>query len=136
MAAQKGQDLLIKIDLDGTRNFETLAGLRASRIALNAATVDASSMESGGWRELLEGAGLRSVAVSGSGLFRDRDSDERAREIFFGARHAQLQVIIPDFGAIVGKFQLTALEYSGKYDGEALYEMAFASAGAIEFQPL
>ena len=136
MAAQKGQDLLVKIDLDGTGNFETLAGLRASRVSLNAATVDSSSMESEGWRELLEGAGLRSIAVSGSGLFRDQESDERARELFFGAKHARLQVLIPDFGAIVGPFQLTSLEYSGKYDGEALYEMAFASAGSVEFQPL
>ena len=34
MAAQNGKDLLIKVDVSGT--FETLAGLRATRISFNA----------------------------------------------------------------------------------------------------
>ncbi len=58
MAAQNGKDLLIKLDLNGTEQFETIAGLRASRISFNAETVDVTSLESqGGWRELLGGAG-------------------------------------------------------------------------------
>lgn len=58
MTAQNGKDLLIKIDMDDTGNFSTLAGLRATRISLNAESVDVTSLESqGGWRELLGGAG-------------------------------------------------------------------------------
>ena len=58
MTAQNGKDLLIKIDMDGAGTFETLAGLRASRISFNSQTVDSTSLESaGGWRELLAGAG-------------------------------------------------------------------------------
>jgi predicted secreted protein len=33
MAAQSGKDLLIKVDLDGTGLFETIAGLRATRLS-------------------------------------------------------------------------------------------------------
>ena len=40
MGAQSGKDLLIKIDMTGDGMFETLAGLRASRIAFNAESVD------------------------------------------------------------------------------------------------
>jgi len=58
MVAQNGKDLLIKIDMTGDGQFETLAGLRATRISLNAETVDVTSLDStGGWRELLGGAG-------------------------------------------------------------------------------
>ncbi len=58
MSAQKGKDLLLKLD-DGTGNFVTVAGLRTRRFSLNADTVDASSADSiGRWRELLAGAGL------------------------------------------------------------------------------
>ncbi|MGB0439871.1 MAG: phage major tail protein, TP901-1 family, partial [Paracoccaceae bacterium] len=57
MTVQNGKDLLIKIDMDGGGMFQTLAGLRATRLSFNAETVDVTSMESaGGWRELLAGA--------------------------------------------------------------------------------
>ena len=61
MAVQAGKDLLIKIDQTGNGQFETIAGLRATRISFNAETVDVTSLESqGGWRELLAGAGVKS----------------------------------------------------------------------------
>lgn len=34
MAAQNGKDLLIKLDMNGAGQFETIAGLRATRISL------------------------------------------------------------------------------------------------------
>ncbi|MFP1645171.1 phage major tail protein, TP901-1 family [Pontitalea aquivivens] len=134
MAAQNGKDLLIKLDLNGGGQFETIAGLRATRISFNAETVDVTSLESqGGWRELLGGAGVRSAAVSGSGVFRDAATDERARQIFFDGEVPQFQVIIPDFGIVQGPFMITAIEYAGSHNGEATYELSMASAGALSF---
>lgn len=134
MAVQNGKDLLVKIDLNGDGTFSTVAGLRATRLSFNAESVDVTSLESaGGWRELLGGAGVKSAAVSGSGIFRDADSDARAREIFFNGETPDFQVIIPDFGIIEGPFQVTAIEYSGTHDGEASYELSLASAGQLVF---
>ncbi|AUH34162.1 phage major tail protein, TP901-1 family [Paracoccus tegillarcae] len=136
MAVQNGRDLLIKMDMIGDGTFETVAGLRASRLAFNAETVDVTSLESqGGWRELLGGAGVRSASISGSGVFRDADTDGRARQIFFDGEVPRFQVIIPDFGIVEGPFQITGLEYSGSYNGEATYELSMASAGALTFEP-
>ncbi len=137
MAVQNGRDLLIKLDMTGDGQFETIAGLRASRIGFNAETVDVTSLESEGrWRELLSGAGVRSASISGSGVFRDATTDERARQVFFDGEIPRLQVIVPDFGTIEGPFQITSLEYAGSYNGEATYEMALASAGALTFVAL
>ena len=137
MAVQNGKDLLVKLDLTGDGNFQTIAGLRASRISFNAETVDVTSLESaGGWRELLGGAGVRSAAISGSGVFRDVATDERARAIFFNSEVPNFQVIVPGFGVIQGAFQLTSLEYAGNYNGEATYELSLASAGALTFTAL
>ena len=134
MSVQSGKDLLIKIDLDGTGNFQTMAGLRASRIGFNAESVDVTSLDStGGLRELLAGAGMRSASVSGSGVFRDDTTDMRAKDVFFNGQVPMFQVIIPDFGIVEGAFQITSLEYSGNHDGEATYEMTLASAGALSF---
>ena len=137
MAAQNGRDLLIKMDMTGNGAFETIAGLRASRLSFNAETIDVTSLESqGGWRELLGGAGVRSASISGSGVFRDANTDGRARQIFFDAEVPWFQVVIPDFGTVEGPFQITALEYAGSYNGEATYEVTMASAGALTFVAL
>ena len=134
MGAQNGKDLLIKLDLTGAGQFETVAGLRATRVSFNAESVDVTSLESqGGWRELLSGAGVRSASLAGAGVFRDAATDARAREIFFDGETPAFQVIIPDFGIVEGAFQITAIEYSGSHNGEATYEMAMASAGALSF---
>jgi TP901-1 family phage major tail protein len=137
MVAQNGKDLLIKVDLDGTSTFQTMAGLRASRLSFNAESVDVTSLESaGGWRELLTGGGVKSAAISGSGVFRDEATDERARQIFFDGEVPEFQVIIPDFGTVEGAFQITSIEYAGSHDGEASYELSLASAGVLSFTAL
>jgi TP901-1 family phage major tail protein len=137
MAVQSGKDLLIKLDMTGAGLFETVAGLRATRISFNAETVDVTSLESqGGWRELLGGAGVKSASLSGSGVFRDANTDGRARQVFFDGEVPDFQVIIPSFGVIEGPFQISSLEYAGNHNGEATYEMTLASAGALTFTAL
>ena len=137
MGAQNGKDLLIKLDMTGGGQFETIAGLRASRVSFNTESVDVTSLESqGGWRELLGGAGVKSASISGSGVFKDETTDERARQIFFDGEVPSFQVIIPDFGIVEGPFQVTSIEYSGSHNGEATYELSMASAGALTFTAL
>lgn len=134
MVAQNGKDLLIKIDMTGDGLFETAAGLRATRINFNAETVDVTSLDStGGWREVLGGAGVKTASISGSGVFKDESTDERVREIFFDGETPDFQVIVPDFGTIEGPFLVSSIEYSGSHNGEASYEMSLTSAGEITF---
>lgn len=137
MGAQNGKNLLVKVDMTSAGQFETIAGLRATRVSFNAESVDVTSLESqGGWRELLSGAGVRSASISGSGVFKDEGTDERTRQLFFDGETPDFQVIIPDFGIVEGPFQVTALEYAGSHNGEATYEMSMASAGALTFTAL
>ncbi|MBI1416685.1 MAG: phage major tail protein, TP901-1 family [Limimaricola sp.] len=134
MVAQNGKDLLIKIDMTGGGQFETVAGLRATRLSFNAESVDVTSLESqGGWRELLGGAGVKTASISGSGVFKDAGTDERARQIFFDGETPDFQVIIPGFGTVQGPFLITSVDYAGSYNGEATYELALASAGQLSF---
>lgn len=135
MTAQKGKDLLLKIDTTGSGAFATVAGMRTRRFALNAETVDITDMDSAGrWRELLAGAGVRRASVSGSGIFRDAASDAAIRALFFDGAIRDFQLIVPDFGTLQGPFQLTALDYGGEHDGAVTYEIALESAGAISFE--
>lgn len=134
MTAQKGKDLLLKIDTTGSGAFTTVAGLRTRRFALNAETVDITDTDSAGrWRELLAGAGVRRASVSGSGIFRDAATDAAIRTLFFDGAIRNFQLIVPDFGTLEGPFQLTALDYGGEHDGAVTYEIALESAGPVSF---
>lgn len=132
MTARKGKDLLIKMDDGGS--FVTVAGLRARRLAFNAESVDITDAESSGrWRELLGGAGVQRAALSGGGLFKDQTSDALARSVFFASEIRDWQVVIPEFGTVTGPFQIVALEYAGRHDGEMTFEIAMESAGELQF---
>jgi TP901-1 family phage major tail protein len=133
MSAQKGKDLLLKID-DGTGNLVTVAGLRTRRLALNADTVDVTSAESAGrWRELLQGAGVMRASVAGTGVFKDETSDALMRGVFFDALIRTWQIIIPAFGTISGLFQISSLDWRGEHAGEITFDLALESAGALTF---
>jgi TP901-1 family phage major tail protein len=136
MAAQKGKDLLLKLD-DGAGGFTTVAGLRTRQLAFNAEMVDVTNADSAGrWRELLAGAGMRRASIAGAGVFRDAASDARMRTLFFDGSSPVLQVIVPDFGTVEGPFQITGLEYRGDHAGEVTFDMALESAGPLTFTAL
>lgn len=134
MTAQKGKDLLLKVDAESTGSFVSVAGLRSNAMDFNTETVDITHMESAGrWRELLAGAGVRSAAIRGSGVFKDASSDELVRGLFFDGVICPWQLAIPNFGLVQGAFQVTALEFAGQHNGELTYELSLESAGVLSF---
>ena len=147
MAAEKGKDLLLKIDSDGLGNFVTVAGLRSRSIAFNSETVDITHAESAGqWRELLAGAGAKHAKVrrfrkrarapakvSGSGIFKDAASDALIRDYVFAGTIRVWRVVIPDFGTVEGPFQIAAFELTGRHDGEVSFDLSLESAGQLTF---
>lgn len=134
MAAQKGKDMLLKLKESGDPSFTTVAGLRTRSLALNAETVDITNADSiSQWRELLDGAGIRSANISGAGVFKDDAADEKIRLSFFNGSLPDWQIILPDFGTIQGPFQITSLDYAGEHNGEITYELALQSAGVLTF---
>jgi TP901-1 family phage major tail protein len=134
MSAQKGKDLLLKVDSDGVGTFVTVAGLRSRSIAFDSETVDITHAESAGqWRELLAGAGAKHAKVSGSGIFKDAASDALIRDDVFNGTIRAWQVIIPDFGTVAGPFQIAAFELTGRHDGEITFDLSLESAGELTF---
>lgn len=134
MAAQKGKDLLLRVDSTGTGSFATVAGLRSRSISFNAETVDITHADSvGEWRELLAGAGAKSARIAGTGIFKDAASDSTIRAYVFDGTIREWQVVIPDFGTVEGLFQIASFELSGRHDGEVAFEITLESAGELTF---
>jgi TP901-1 family phage major tail protein len=138
MTIQAGKDVLVKIG-DGLdpQGFLAVAGLRMKTISLNARSIDVTNADSpDGWRELLGGVGVKTCSMSGAGVFVDAAADAQVRAAFFEQAVKAWQLVIPDFGVIEGAFQVAALDYSGRHDGETAWSMTLASAGALTFEAL
>jgi len=134
MAAQKGRDLLLKVDQTGAGAFITVAGLRTRTLAFNTATVDTTSADSvGPWRELLAGAGVKNARITGNGIFTSNVSDQLVRDAFLNGTIRTWQVIIPAFGTVQGPFQIGALDYAGQYNAEVTFDITLESAGPLTF---
>ncbi len=136
MVAQLASAMLIKVGDGGTptETFTTLAGIRTKSMTLNAEEVDVTTADSANkWRELLGGAGIKTMAISGSGVFKDAATDATIRTEMFSQAIKNYQIVVPDFGTFEGAFQLTQLEYAGEHNGEVTYSIAMASAGEIAF---
>ncbi len=131
MTAKLGRDLLLRVD-DG-EGFKTVAGLRTKSVRMNATSVDVTDSGSQGWTELLPKAGIRSVAITGSGVFRSRESDAAIRAAFFAGEELDAEMVMPGFGAISAPIMVTSLTYGGTYKGEATFEIGLASTGPASF---
>lgn len=135
MTAQKGSDLVVKIgDGASPEVFTNFAGLRTKSMDVNAETVDITNSDSTSkWRELLAGAGIKSMAVSGSGVFLDAAVDTTLQTELFAQTHPNFQVVVPDFGTFEGAFQLSSRRISADHNAEVQYEFQLESAGVIAF---
>lgn len=137
MAAQKGKDLLLKVDSTGSGAFTTVAGLRTRGITFNAESVEITHAESAGqWRELLGGGGIKSARVTGAGVFKDAASDALIRTYVFNGTIRSWQIVIPDFGTVEGPFHIGSFELSGRHDNEVAFDIALESAGELTFTAL
>lgn len=137
MAAQRGRDLLLKVDQSGSGTFLTLAGLRSRTFSVNAEMIDITNADSAGqWRELLAGGGIRRAAIAGGGIFRDAASDALMRDMAFNGDIRSWQIIIPDFGQVEGLFQITSFELAGEHAGAVTFDLALESAGQLAFTAL
>lgn len=136
MSAKSGRDMLLKCQ-NGTNNFVTIGGLRSRNLALNTTSVDVTHAESAGrWRELLAGAGLRRLTLSGSGIFLDDTAANLVRTLFFESAIRAWQIIIPNFGIVQAPFMIASLDYRAEHDAAVMFEMALESAGEPIFTAL
>lgn len=132
MTAQKGATFLLKIG-DGADPtvYTTVAGLRTTQLTINGDTVVVTHKGSGGWRELLSGAGTRSVSVSASGIFLGSDEEAAVREHALAGTLDDYELSFEDGARMRGRFLVQRLDYSGDFNGERTYALQLESSGAV-----
>ncbi|MFA6218941.1 MAG: phage major tail protein, TP901-1 family [Erythrobacter sp.] len=132
MTAQKGAAFLLKIGDGGSpQAYDTVAGLRTTQMAINGDTVVVTTKESGGWRELLSGAGTRSVSVSASGIFLGSAAEDRVRANALAGTLDAYELSFEDGAKMRGSFLVQRLDYAGDFNGERTYSLQLESSGAV-----
>ncbi|MBA4355552.1 MAG: phage major tail protein, TP901-1 family [Novosphingobium sp.] len=132
MAAQKGSAFLLKIsDGAATPTYNTVAGLRTTQMSINGESVVITSKESGGWRELLSGAGTRSVTVSAAGIFLGSAAEMSVRGNALAGTIADYELSFEGGEKMRGRFLVQRLDYSGDFNGERNYTMTLESSGLV-----
>ena len=132
MTAQKGTAFLLKIGDGGSPAiYETVAGLRTTNMTINGDSVVVTHKDSGGWRELLSGAGTRSVSVSASGIFLGSDAENAIRSHALSGTLDDYELSFEDGARMQGSFLVQRLDYSGDFNGERTYSMQLESSGAV-----
>ncbi len=133
MAAQKGILILLKHgDGASPEVFTTVGGLQTSNASFNNGQVDVTSADdTSRFRQLLAGAGVRSMSISGNGVFKDDAGIEAVRAAAAADTHDNWEVTWPDWGTWTGAFQISSFEFSGDHDGEAQWSFTIESAGDL-----
>jgi TP901-1 family phage major tail protein len=133
MAAERGSAFLLKIGDGGSPpGFVTVAGLKTTQLSINGDAVAITNKGSGGWRELLSGAGVRSVSVAASGIFTGSSAEAQVRSLALTGALQEYQLSFESGERMQGQFLVTRLEYAGDFNGERNYTLALESSGEVE----
>jgi TP901-1 family phage major tail protein len=129
---EKGSAFLLKVGDGGAPPaFATVAGLRTTQLSVNGQAVEVTSKDSGGWRELLSGAGVRSVSVSGAGVFTGSAAEARLRGSALTGALDDYRLSFEGGDSMTGRFLVTRLDYAGDYNGERSYTLTLESSGEV-----
>ena len=139
MAKQLGRSFLLQVgDGAGSEAFTTVAGINSKSITINNSAIDVTTPDAtspGGVLFASSLNGLKSVSVSGDGIFLDESAQEgRLNTIAMDADPvANFQIIIPDFGTYSGEFRITSFELGGETEGAVTFSISLESNGTITF---
>lgn len=132
MPAEKGSAFLLKVgDGAAVPSYSTVAGLRTTQLAINGDAVVVTNKGSGGWRELLSGAGVRSVSVSGAGVFTGSAAELRIKANALAGTLDDYELSFESGERLRGRFLVARLDYAGDFNGERSYTMALESSGEV-----
>jgi TP901-1 family phage major tail protein len=132
MGAEKGSAFLLKVGNGAAPPvFATVAGMRTTQMSVNGEAVNVTSKDSGGWRELLSGAGVRSVSVGASGIFTGSAAELRVKSNALAGLTDDYELSFESGERLRGRFLVTRLDYSGDYQGERNYALNLESAGPV-----
>lgn len=135
MPAYPGNTFYIQINTTGS-TYVNLGGLRTRTLSVGGEMIDITNSDSTGlWREALSTYGVRSLSVSGSGVFLDgSDINKIVTNLMATTATQNLKIVVPGLGT----FTMTAavftnISFAGNHNGEVTYDVTIESGGEVTF---
>ena len=100
-------------------------------MSINGDTVVVTHKESGGWRDLLSGAGTRSVSVSAAGIFLGSAAEAQIQSQALAGTLADYELSFEDGARMRGRFLVQRLDHAGDFNGERNYTLQLESSGPV-----
>lgn len=134
MAAQLGLSLLLRVDSDGAGTYQTVGGITSADWTMNGEMVDVTSQDdTSRYRQLLAGAGVKSMSFSGSGVFKADAAMTTIKTYFMADTIRNWKVVVPGFGTFTMLAKITSFGMSGVHNKEVDAKISLESAGDISF---
>lgn len=117
--------------------YKNIGGLRTSSFSFAIDEIDVSNHGSNQWKTLKSGAGMRSVEVSGSGVYNNSANYRAMEAAALNNALVSLAFLDLDGGRVYSaSFKINSIEASGEYDGEASFSMSANSSGSVTIAQL
>jgi TP901-1 family phage major tail protein len=129
-----GKDFLIKISDEGSpETLTTVAGMRSTSCTINGEAVDVTDKDDQPWRTTLEGCGIVSMSLSGSGHITNSTTLATLTNALTNRTNLKLNVTSGRGDKFVGEYRITSMERNGEYNGAEQYSLTFESAATITY---
>ena len=133
MPAEKGSAFLLKVSNGASPIvYQTIAGMRTTQLSISGEAVVITHKGSGGWRDLLSGAGVRSVSVSAAGVFTGSAGETRLKANALSGALDDYELSFESGERMRGRFLVSRLDYSGDFNGERSYAIALEGSGVVD----
>jgi len=135
MPAYPGNTFYIQINTTGS-TYVNLGGLRTRTLSVGGEMIDITNSDSTGlWREALSTYGVRSLSVSGSGVFLDgSDINKIVTNLMVTSATQNLKIVVPGLGTFTMTAAVfTKISFAGNHNGEVTYDVTIESGGEVTF---
>lgn len=134
MAGEKaGINLLIQIETS-PGNFTLLGGLRSKSLTFNSEGVEVTNHSSNEWKTMLDGNGIRSMSLSGSGVHNgDEATLGLAEDNAIANTLTRFRIVDADNSGrtYTAYFKIASFERAGEYNAEQTYSLSLESSGEV-----
>ena len=114
--------------------FNKLGAFRTNGMTINGELVDITDKDSLGFREGLDGGGIRNLSFTGAGAFKDGAEEENLRLAALNQTKNNYQMRTTGGHIFEGPFQVTSYERSGEVNGAEEFSVTMESVGTVTYQ--
>lgn len=115
-------------DGEATETFATVAGLRGTSFSINGEAVDVTDKDADGFRQLLDGGGLKTLSITADGTYLTGDAQQDNLEARATDGSIHNYQVTDGTKTIEGAFQVVSYEGDGPMNEGATFSVTLESA--------